>query len=116
MAHQLIMGHSGILSALCQNHKQWGMFVAIRGYDENARELKAAPWLTSQDLDNMAWITDGEAYVMFDSEMEMQEAYAKTIGEETSRKQDLSTWVYALTCDSEGHILSENTCELVKWS
>jgi len=105
-----------ILSHVCKATGKWGMLISfaipsIEDCDDPYGEItKAAPYLT---FDNNAQIIgDGIGYILADTREEIYNLYNQTVGDDGPTK--LNSYkglvkVYALTCDSNGNFLSENT-------
>ena len=101
-----------VLEALCIATKKWGLFISI--FDDDNPVLfqeivKAASFL---DYDNHGQIiVDKEGWFLFNSEKDMEEAYSKCVGRDGPTKLNSyegDVVVYALTCDPEGYLITEN--------
>lgn len=103
---------STFLSALCRQHRMWGMYASVSDPEVVHEELlKAAPWAAERDaLWNLT--AEGGVYLIFSNEAEMLTVYEQTVGDDGPTKTnsyDGPVRVYALTCDPEGNTLNENT-------
>jgi hypothetical protein len=103
---------SETLQALCRATSRYGMFIAFEWpegvpLDEIA---KAAPYL---DLASDAQLLcDGEGFLLFDTEEELERAYRRTVGDDGPTPEnpyDGPMRVYALTCFPDGELRNENT-------
>jgi len=112
---EYVCNPSDILELLCKKKQKWGMFASVyfNGIDQEyqLRELfKAAPWLTQDEAFNLMF-NDG-CYFFFDSEEIMYDAYNQTVGDNGPTRlnnYDGFCRVYALTCDPDGQLRTENT-------
>ena len=86
------------------------MFISFSTEYEWDEIVKAAPYLNiRRDMDILA---NGQAFLIFDSEQEMNETYSKTVGEDGHTKQNPypgPAKVYAITCHTKGTLGTENT-------
>lgn len=103
-----IQGGSTVLQELCRIRKQWGMLLGTtdQGFDELK---KAAPYLSEDDVIALAF---GELYLFFESREACFDAYGRTVGDDgpTGLNPYIGlAKVYALTCDPDGELRSENT-------
>lgn len=81
----------------------WGSWVGIPCLDEI---VEAAPYLSSYQA-----LADGEAFLFFDTREELDEAYGQTVGDDGSVTNSYGgpVRVYALTCNPQGDLETENT-------
>lgn len=112
MSRTVLSNVHEILSELCRLRKQWGIFLYCAVDQEVSLQdiQKAAPWF-SDDL-AAYFALDSGAYVFFDSQMEMDAAYYRTVGDDgpsPSNPYDGPAKVYALTCSPTGTLRTENT-------
>ena len=106
------LGIIEIFQQLCEIRQRWGLYISfdLESVDEPNDIFKAAPYL---EYDKHAEILDGNRGIfLFDAEEEMEKYYNQTVGpdgptEVNSYNGDCI--VYALTCDPNGNMLSENT-------
>ena len=111
---QVLANNREILKTLCIAKNKYGMFIDIRGNSSDEHYFNdlylAAPWLNEKDVlptERSFGILCfyGRGFVFFESEEQMNKCFGET--ECDFPKGNVS--VYALTCDSTGKILSENT-------
>jgi len=84
------------------------MYIAF-GDEPFPELLQACPFLT---MDDIQILMDGFAYLIFDTQEAMENAYNHVVGDDGPtkfNKYDGPARVYALTCDSNGRFLTENT-------
>lgn len=87
---------------------KWGMSITLDDGDDCAEIAKAAPYLK----DRHQIFLDNCAYLLFDTEEEMEKCYDMTVGDDGPTElnsYDGPARVFAVTCSSDGNILSENT-------
>lgn len=96
---------------LCKSMKKWGMYISSSCSEEFIEEMpKAAPYLSWEEHPQI--IMDGNGILLFDTEKEMWHHYDMTVGDDGPTKLNKykgHTRVYALTCDPDGQLLTENT-------
>lgn len=132
-----LYSQTNTLKELCRMAGKWGMFVNFPQWDwfgdlfkDSYREFhnqlfQAAPWLKEieerddkltdnfEDKENpLQAISDGQAFLLFDSEEECEKYYNLTVGDDGPT--ELNSYngkvrVYALTCDDKGQLRNENT-------
>ena len=103
-----------LLQMACKASRKWGMYISFPSYqslqnsfEDHVSELrKSAPYI---DDIGISALIDGFTYLLFDSEVEMFEAYRATIGDDGPFHDGVNPRVYALTCNPDGQLLSENT-------
>lgn len=105
-----LSGHA-ILQALCRATCRWGLYLSWHLSHTPDDIMRAAPYLhlVGEDLD--FW-TNGGGIILFDAEDEMLELFDQTVGDDGPTRlnpYDGPVRVYALTCDTTGRLLSENT-------
>jgi hypothetical protein len=87
------------------------LFVSFFAPDDDYAEVfKAAPYLTIKD--HTQQVLDGEAVIVCDSVKEQETLYWQTVGDDGPTKTNKykgSARVYALTINSLGETLNENT-------
>ncbi len=98
---------------LCKSTGKWGMFLSFSAPEDELMELsKAAPYL-NENLENYYQImVEDSCILLFDTEEEMEGHYNQTVGDDGPTKLNSyngHTRVYALTCNPEGQLLTENT-------
>lgn len=97
-----------VLSTVCRVKRKWGLY-ASWCIDDLDEVRKAAPYLSS--LKEFV-IYNGEVYLFFGSEAEMQDIYDQTVGEDGPTRlngYDGPGKVFALTCGPDGELRTENT-------
>lgn len=106
-----ILSQIEVLQRLCKNTQKWGMFISIWEPKQGPYEAeKAAPYLS--EMEHMQIIHDGIGFLLFDTEEEMQKHFNLTVGDDGPTKLNSyngKTCVYALTCNQDGQLISENT-------
>lgn len=99
-----------MLQLACLHHKKFGMFISLN--ECNVQEfLQAAPFLASEPENRQIYI-QGWAILLYDSQEEMEKNFRQCVGDEGPTSENPyngSARVYALTCDNEGQLLTENT-------
>jgi len=105
-----IFDKTKVLQLLCKETKRYGMFISFSDEELYQEIIKDAPYL-AKDCDQI--INDGEGWLLFDSEEEMEEYYEQTVGDDgplVSIEEDSRIGiVYAMTCNPHGQIETENT-------
>ena len=99
------------LQELCRLSKKWGMYLGFNLNDSVRGILQAAPYLQNHD-EVFQWICDEQAFLLFDTESEMESCFDQTVGDEgptISNPYKGPARVYALTCDNHGRLRNENT-------
>lgn len=122
MAIKSITSAGTILEALCRDQNKFGMFISflpVSFAGETEEVYKAAPYLDLQvepslipHGEQVQILCNGEGYLLFDTEEEMQALYAVTVGDDGPTKFNPYTGterVYALTCSPTAGLLTENT-------
>jgi hypothetical protein len=101
------------LKLLCNLSNKWGMYIACTCPEEDIENMcAAAPYLSWEDDQHIQVISNGEGYLLFDTEEEMEKCYNATVGDDGPTKTNPysgSTRVYALTCGPDGKFQTENT-------
>src|SRR3990172_7631597 len=106
-------------SELCKASGKYGLYVSFSnsglsgdragsGWDEIR---KAAPYLDTFE-ENDQILMDGQGIILCDSQEEMADLYHQTVGDEGPTRLNSYAGpakVYALSCDSSGLFLMENT-------
>ena len=98
-----------LFQMVCKAEKKWGMAFQFDDPDKGYCHFQhTAPWFTEENLGEIQnqMFSDNEGFLLFDTEKEMDEIFNQTIMDEAKNDE---TPVYALTCDSDGNLLSENT-------
>jgi hypothetical protein len=98
------------LCALCKVSEKWGMYISFVDHTDLQEIFKAAPYLNTEAF--LRTCVDGCAYTLFDTEEEMMNLYHQTVGDDGPTKLNPYNGparVYALTCDPQGNLLTENT-------
>ena len=105
------------LQNMCKSNKQWGMFFSISNTDMDdyvtlyEEIYKAAPYL--KEMEAMQNCMNGYGYILFESEEECRNIYLQTVGDDGPTKLNNyasdKVRVYALTCNPDGILMSENT-------
>lgn len=116
---QILDSVSDILSYICKGSGKWGIYVSglntsYKSYESDVKEiLKAAPWINDIDkADQYNLLYDGQVYLLFDTQAEMDNIYQQTVGDDgpTEKNPYNGPWrVYCLTCNPDGQLLTENT-------
>jgi len=92
-----ILHKATVLTRLCKEAKKYGMFISFSDEENYGRIIADAPYLAGG---NDQVLNDGEAWILFDNEEEMNNCYNQT---------EEDGCVYALTCNHHGQIGTENT-------
>ena len=98
---------SQVLATLCRYTLKWGVYISF--YPENLSDeiiSKVAPYLNDKKFLDIRLI--GHGYILLDTRKEMLSLYDRTIGDDGTKDEE-SFRVYALTCDPNGTLLTENT-------
>ena len=106
-----------MLESVCKNTKRWGLYISIYvpadiPIGESIDEvLKAALFLNPVDHGQV--IADGRGWFFFDTEDEMNDAFWMCVGDNGPtgdvNPYDGPVRVYAITCDTNGITMNENT-------
>lgn len=117
------LNKSDVLKLMCKTTGKWGMMVSFDdwadiGFEYYQELVKAAPWL---DYRNDAQIlVDGVGFVLADTEKELYDLFYQTVGDDGPYTQDQNPngpannydgpqKIYALTCNPQGQLETENT-------
>ena len=110
------MNEIDVLESICKNTNRWGLYINIFVPDEVPigksidEILKAAFFLNPEDHGQI--IADGHGWFFFDTQEEMEAAYWTCVGDDGPTEvnpYDGPVRVYALTCDTLGVLMNENT-------
>lgn len=96
-------------SCLCKNQKKWGIYISFPDTSE-VELFKAAPYLQEEMFKEL--LNSGFGYILLDSRAEMEELYNQTVGDDgptVTNSYSGEFAVYALTCNPDGKLLTENT-------
>jgi len=107
-----ILGDIETLQALAKALGKPCMFIALNSNGNDAllpsEYCKAAPYLEG----NLQIHIDHQAYLVFDSDAEMEAAFKRTVGDDGPTSTNVyegDANVYALTCGADGELRNENT-------
>jgi hypothetical protein len=106
------------LGLICKGEGCWGIFLSVAWSDGEPPDAadwldhlyRAAPVLSHQECAQIA--SDGEGFLLFDTEAEMLAAYERIVGDDGPTPTNSYSGpcrVYALTADPSGRLLNENT-------
>lgn len=105
-----IFDKSKVLAELCKATKKYGMFISFSDELLLHEVVKDAPYL-AENCDQV--VNDGEGWLLFDNEEEMEEYYEQTVGDDgplvNIDEESRLGLVYALTCNPHGQFETENT-------
>ena len=107
---QIITGNVEMLECITKVSKKWGMYICLDSDKPWGDIVKAAPYLNKDD--HWRVFSEGKAYMLFDTEEEMQRHYDMTVGDDgptALNKHNGPVRVYAVTCSPDGKCLTENT-------
>lgn len=100
----------GVLQNLCKATGRFGMYISWANdlpYDE---VMKAAPYLNYEDHGQI--LTEMGGVLLFDDADEMERYFNMTVGDDgptASNSYNGECKIYAITCNSCGDLLTENT-------
>jgi len=98
---QSILSKDEVLQFACKSSKKFGMFISF-DRDASFEDIeKCVPYIDT--FYHTQILLDGEGFLFFDTKDQMYKRFKETIG------QDKDGIVYALTCDDQGILMSENT-------
>ena len=113
------MDNHEVMKALCKSANKFGLKIsfladdAIDTYKQDfSSEIKKA---SNGRLDlhrDSSCVFGGEAWFLFDTENELDEAYFDFVGDDGPTKRnpyDGELRIYALTCGPDGNLMNENT-------
>lgn len=109
MKTEIMINNSDVLSALCKAKGKWGMFLSIPEASQK-EVLKAAPYLQADHFVSLAVV--GHGFIFMDSKEELYGLYHQTVGDDgptLENPYDGPCRIYALTCNPEGKLQTENT-------
>jgi len=106
------MTETELFQMACLFQRKWGLLLSFN--PDNLDEVyKAAPYLKpKKGRTTPASVFDGECYFFFDTQTEMMHFYDQTVGDDGPTRLNPYNGparVYALTCDPEGKLRTENT-------
>lgn len=110
----LFLSNTELFQMACKTQGKWGMLVSFDANQDLKEIQKAAPYLGPRDSESPfpSGIFNGECYLFFDTEDEMRHAYHSTVGDDGPtplNDYNGTARVYALTCNPNGKLMSENT-------
>ncbi len=87
------------------------MYVRFGDEDLLTEIDKAAPYMNLEDDNDQQIIFDGRGIIIFESEEMMEHAFSLTVGDDPAERNTYRgpARVYALTCNANGELLTENT-------
>lgn len=102
---------------LCKSTKKWGVSIYIGNWKNPDEVQKAAPYLdfakNDEKHENDAQImTDEMGIILTDTEKECDQIFNQTIGDDGPTKENPYNGpqrIYALTCNPNGELQTENT-------
>lgn len=106
---RFIANGSQVLMTLCKAEGAWGLLLSTCSATPD--DVKAAAPYLSDEQAGQLW-HEGTAFLLFDTEAEMEAAYWQTVGDDGPTKTnpyDGPGRVYALTCRPDGQLVNENT-------
>ena len=110
-----------VFQELCKASEKWGLYISfdVDWYwgtyvtdGKKANEIALATNRRLVDTRDHQCVVDGQATYLFDTEESMINAYLDIVGDDGPTEQntyDGEVKVYAITCDPEGCLLTENT-------
>lgn len=118
---KLISSHEAFALA-CKGAKKPGIYLSINQPEEagdtweEGEIVKAAPYLKElkekETGDFISLCVDGGGILLLDSDEEVSKLFRQTVGDDGPTKEnpyDGPCRVYALTCNADGQLLTENT-------
>ena len=102
--------HTDIFTELCRLNGKWGLYISFLDDDDLDEVIKAAPYLDYFEHGQI--LLEGSAIILCDTEEEMMNLYHQTVGDDGPTElnpYEGPVTVYALTCNPEGTLLTENT-------
>lgn len=108
-----LLRQNSVLSELCILKKKWGIYLSFSFSQAEPYEelLKAAPYLEKFPEGDQLFMDDF-LFIFFYDEQSMRNIYLQTVGDDGPTKlnsYDGPARVYALTCNPQGVLLTENT-------
>ena len=107
-----IVDEMGLFALACKAQTMWGLYLSFPEVWEDPKiteEFKKACLF----YDKLGTVSmDGKAYLFFESETEMWDHYYSVVGEDGPTKMNPYNGdfkIFALTCDPQGNMLTENT-------
>ena len=103
-----ILDKTKVLERLCKKTERYIMYISFSEDEEWNEIINAAPYLKGQDQ----ILVDCEAWLLFYGEEEMYSYYDQTVGSDGPTKLNNYTGsasIYAMTCNPNGEIETENT-------
>jgi len=98
-----------LFKAHCKSQSLWGLFVCPAGEDIS-EVLQSCPLLEwPKDAQSLF---DGQHFFFYDTERDMRDAYDFVVGDDGPTElnpYDGPARTYAMTCDPDGQLLTENT-------
>lgn len=105
---EVITDKSTILSMLCAHSGKWGLYIS---FDPSQPQLcEAAPYLHSTQFYVARF--DGQGYILSEDKEALLGLYNQTVGDSRGAPGNAyrgSARVYAMLCDPNGKIVTENT-------
>lgn len=109
MIVEMLISQSEILQRLARSLGKPCMLLSTSS--SNVKDIReAAPYLDAGQALNL--MATGNAMLVFDTEESMTQCYEQTVGDDGptgANPYNGPGSVYALTCDSAGHLQTENT-------
>jgi len=110
-----ILSGNNTFKLLCKTTNKFGILLS-QSWDVNSDQYsfeetaKAVPFLDS--FKDAQLFVDGVGIILFDTEAEMRDAFSQVVGDDGPTKNNPyngpARW-YALSCDNNGNLLTENT-------
>ena len=106
----ILLDRTEVLKELCKQSGKYGMYISFIEQYNIVGITEAAPYLNFEEHHQV--FLDGHGWMLFDSRVEMETCYRKTVGDDGPTElnpYDGDVRVYALTCSLAGELENENT-------